>query len=475
MYRRALPLLLLLLACHAQDGESAPTRGWSYTVRFEPGLERAHVRLCFDGYVPKRLVLSRLEALPAIRIRAGERGQPHIRPNPARDGLLPAGLERGGCLEYDVDLKKLASIFRLTREAWTVGRDYLVRTGLLLLHPARWPEDAEVTLDLQLPEGYRAAVPWPEKDGRYRLSKWSTILNSRFAIGRWKPQLVEANGGRLHVALLDGPQRITNAGIERWLQVASRAVSDLYGRFPVRELPIIVHPIVPGRPRPIISGRTCMAGGPHVHVMLSGDTTDARMPGEHLTIHEFVHLGLPWTELADRWFQEGFASYYQTVLRARAGILTEREGWQRLHAYFEQGRRSGGKRTLAEEALLMTPRYAYHRVYWGGAALALLMDMEIRRRWPGKRTLDDAVRFLHQNHLIEGKTYTGLEVMDLMDGYLGQPVCAPIARRYLASRAFPDLSRAYAALGLRWRGGALVYSEGAPQARDRGIMRPKGR
>ena len=471
------PLLLLLAGVAAPAAAEEPARrtGWTYHLQVAPGLKQARVRMCFQGYLPKRLILSRTEALAAIRLLPDAQGRVRFRSNPARNGILPMGLRDGSCLTYDIDLDQLAQISRLNRETWRVGRDLITRSGLTLLHPAKWPETADVTLTVELPTGYRLAAPWPEANGRYRLSKWTPILNSRFAIGRWTPQRVTVAGGQIDVALLDGPHRITRAGIDRWLQVAGGAAADLYDGFPVSRMTLLVHPILPGRPRPVISGRTCLAGGPHAHVMLSGNTRDELMPGEYLTIHEFVHLGLPWTEDPDRWFQEGFAAYYQTVLRTRMGALTEQAGWQRLHDWFEQGRKSGGKRTLAAETPLMTVRYAYHRVYWGGAAMALLMDTEIRRRWPGRRSLDDVVRHLHGLQR-EGRVFTGLEVMAAIDQYLGEPVCEPIARRWLASRAFPDVAPAYRALGLQVQRGRIVYADDAPQIRDRtGIMRRGGR
>ena len=45
-----------------------------------------------------------------------------------------------------------------------------------------------------------------------------------------------------------------------------------------------------------------------------------------------------WTRAHTRaWLSEGTASYYQNVLRARAGILPAEDAWQRMHSGFRRG------------------------------------------------------------------------------------------------------------------------------------------
>ena len=92
--------------------------------------------------------------------------------------------------------------------------------------------------------------------------------------------------------------------------------------------------------------------------------------------HELSHMLLPYVSSRDRWLSEGLASYYQNVLRARDGRLTEQQAWQKLHAGFERGRKATHGGSLAEAS--RAGWSATMRVYWGGAAMMLKADSQLR-------------------------------------------------------------------------------------------------
>lgn len=491
MRTRFLSSLLLLGALiaggadlHAEDAAPAPS--WTYRVRFEPDLASARVLVTFRGWRPKRLVLTRLDALRALRLdpRPHPDGKPRYRVNPARNGIIPRIERDGDGVLYEVDFKALAGLTRAEKLTRFVGRDLVTRAGLFLLYPAKWPPHARVRVILELPTGMQAAVGWARdllasnQQGQpvYVLPPHAMPLHARIAFGRFRPQRVVVPGGDLVYYALDAPRRASDAALATWLRTAMGAVTQLYGKPPVARTHVLVQPLVPGRGRPVVFGRATLSGGPYVHAMLSGTTTDAALPGEWITIHEMLHLGMPVTTLADRWFGEGFVSYYQEIVRARAGLQTPQQAWQTMHGWFERGKRSGGKRTLAEESRLMTNAYAYHRVYWGGAALALQIDTSIRTSTQGRLSLDDVMRHYLAHDVDPGRVVTGEQLMARADAFLGTGLFSGHARQALASRAFPALGPTYARLGLQVLGGRVVLRADAPGVRHRdAIMRPGGR
>ena len=49
---------------------------------------------------------------------------------------------------------------------------------------------------------------------------------------------------------------------------------------------------------------------------------------------------MPYISSRDRWLSEGLASYYQNVLRARDGRLTDTQAWQLLYEGFQRGKKN---------------------------------------------------------------------------------------------------------------------------------------
>ncbi len=479
-----LGILLGSAAWARAEEEAPPTPRWTYRVRFEPDLQSAKVLVTFRGWYPKRLILARTDALAALQIDALPDGTLPYRPNPARNGILPRIVKDGDGLLYKVDFRKLARITADRKQSRRVGHDLVTRAGLFLLHPALWPESAQVRVILELPSKLSAAVPWVQDSGpwkelgqpRYVLPKHAMVLHAPIAFGRFEPQRVEVPGGDLMYYTLDAPHRASDAGIARWLRASMGAVADLFGGAPVRRTHVLVQPLVPGRGRPVVFGRATLSGGPMVHVMLSGTAKDAELPGEWMTIHEMIHLGMPVTNLADRWFGEGFVSYYQEVVRARAGFISPQQAWQNLHDWMQRGKQSGGRKPLGDESRLMTNTYAYHRVYWGGAAIALKLDLSIRSATKGHYALDDVMRWLHEHDVTPGTVIDALELMRHGDEFLGVGRCTAYALQALASKAFPPLEETYERLGLRVTKGRISLVADAPDAKHRdAIMRRGGR
>ena len=195
-----------------------------------------------------------------------------------------------------------------------------------------------------------------------------------------------------------------------------------------------------------------------------------------MAVHEFIHLGLPWTYDQEAWFQEGFVTYYQEVLRGRAGFHSERRAWQLMEEGFQRGRRRGGDQPLESESRTMRRDHNYRRVYWAGAAIAFLIDVELRRRSGGRQSLDDVMRIIHARYGAVPKPHGGLDLLRAADRVLGRSVAAPIAEHNLLRRQFPDLRSVYEELGIRVVGGRVELDDSAPQAElRRAIMRKGGR
>src|SRR5262245_41874667 len=174
----------------------------------------------------------------------------------------------------------------------------------------------------------------------------------------------------------------------------------------------------------------------------------------------------------DAWLSEGFIQYYTEVLMGRAGLYDEHRAWQEMVSGFARGRRDGTGAPLTDESAGMAMSHSYLRVYWAGAAIALLADVEIRRESRGERSLDDAMREVGRTFVGRNDGVSAREIVAHLDAWLGRPLFSRLSTQHLASREFPDVAETLAGLGVVVRGDRVTgFDEGAPDAAlRRGIV-----
>jgi predicted metalloprotease with PDZ domain len=167
-------------------------------------------------------------------------------------------------------------------------------------------------------------------------------------------------------------------------------------------------------------------------------------------VHELSHLLHPVIDGPDRWLYEGIASYYQNVLRARAGLRSPQWAWNALHAGFERGIRGTPRgRSLAEVSENMMRDRSFMRVYWSGAAIALLADVELRRRSGGAQSLDTALAAFADCCLPADRSWSARELLQQLDRLTDTTVFMELYRKHVDSDDFPDLVALYGELGLQ--------------------------
>lgn len=152
--------------------------------------------------------------------------------------------------------------------------------------------------------------------------------------------------------------------------------------------------------------------------------------------HEFSHLLLPRISWRQKWISEGFASYYQNVLMARTGQYTPAQAIRMLSEGFARGR--GSRPELSpNEAAEEGVRQARYKIYWSGAAIALLADIKLRERTSGKESLDTVLGRFQLCCLATRKRWSGIEFFTRLDSLLESPVFMPLYRQHANTRGFP--------------------------------------
>lgn len=374
---RSWPLLALLLACHpgVEHLPDAPAASWRYRVRVDPSLHRLDTEVCFDGVVPRELRPGKDEAASRLRY-ARWLGPGARRKLPVSHGRiqLPSD-ERDGCMEYGVSLGESGSLDVAVRR---VGRDVLASPNAWLWRPERRAVEASATLELELPDGIAALLPWELGPRGRRLDAEAFRFDSYAAFGHFMPRTERVGEVELESAQLDGRLDHPEAVLP-WLRSALQLATLSDGHFPRARMQALVVPASPAS-EPVQFGMVARGGAASLLLIVSEDASPAALVRDWVLPHELSHLLLPYVERDHSWLSEGFATYYQEVLLARAGLASEQEVVDRLARSLRSASAEAGETSLVDECARLDLTRDYRKVYWGGAAYWLAIDVALRER-----------------------------------------------------------------------------------------------
>lgn len=437
-----------------------------YDVRVDAALERIEVRLCASGFR-----IERLNAPSPGAARFLEGGKVVTQEGDATcrgdsEGVDLPATQSGECLSYAVTLPEPSPDATSLRR---IGRDRLASPDLWLWVPTPRPEGLTIRARLELPEGVSAALPWPRlpQEAHGSVVEFS-VPESAFAwkaTGAFSYAAIESLSPEVDwVALGEGFAHA--AAVRAWILEGARSASLLFGRLPVARVLLIAVPSERSGPA---FGMALRGGGPAISVFLDRRADAAALSTDWTCGHEFLHLGVPHLPPEDAWLFEGLATYYTEVTRARAGLISSEQAYQHLLEGFERGRRAGGGLTLREESEQMHERRSFQRVYWAGAALALLTDLNARRE--GGRTLDSALRSFAECCAASEQEWTAERVLARLDASLGAPRFTELSQHWLDRREFPEVDEALRALGVApGSQGRAVFGRGRDAALRDAIM-----
>lgn len=281
---------------------------------------------------------------------------------------------------------------------------------------------------------------------------------------------VEVAGATLHIEIQQPIDDERASELVDWVKSTAENVTLTYGRFPNPAPIIIVKPARSmgwdGDDRAVTFGRVTRRGDETIELFVNPDRPIEEFYSDWTATHEFSHLMLPLLSQRYRWISEGFASYYQNILLARAGHYTKEFAWERLTAGFERGRVSNPDLSL-NQAGDARVRGARMKIYWSGAAIALLADVELRQRSGGAESLDTVLGDLQRCCLPSRRRWSGPDLFRRLDSFLESPVFMPLYRKHANEAGFPSTAALIDALGVETSGNGIEFDNDAPLAEIR--------
>ncbi len=320
---------------------------------------------------------------------------------------VAAATPQGTIISYKYDLRALADEKNQPDYAERFDATYIFNDQAVLLHPSPLPTakspNAPVLIDVEfmLPASMPLFTPWTALSARrFRFDSEQHDGGSYIGLGKLlgdaQPIFSKQIVGQMRLVSL--PHRASAPALRQWIEQALDEVTAFYGDLIGKKLNVILVPMR-GTSEPGLMGTVLRQGTPSVVIYYGADCEVPSVSKDWLAVHELFHIGNPILEGKIPWFVEGFTTYYQDVLRARAGALGPEEAWADLVDGFQRFCQPQNQLSLIEESHELYRSHRYRRVYWGGACLAFIADATIRFRSHGQRRLDDVLYALRRQSL----------------------------------------------------------------------------
>jgi len=453
-------LMLAATACYRPPTEAQPHGSWSYEVDTPPsapatGSRVITVEATFDGARTERLGLPResVTHVRDVRVRTGDGG---FRTVERRGNEWFERSCNWRCtVKYQVDLGELAkSCGDEVDCARRVGEATLSPALSWLIHPVP-RNDVPVTVRVRTTDATQFATGMSATDDSnttFAFRSFDLDEGSFTAFGpmrRFRIHIPDSKGSpnkaRVDVAVLGAARyAMSDANLRSWIEEAANVTVPLFGRFPVDRSTLFV---VPAKgEEEVVFGKVLSLAGASVVVVVGDQMQASARHKDWVLVHELFHLGFPTFRGEGRWLGEGLATYYEPILRARAGWTTEQEVFRQFARNMPRGQPARGSSAgIAQRDDLDT-------IYWGGALFCLLADVRIREETRGKKSLDDVLRASLDHGGDATRVWTVRDVVRLGDATTGTTVLSEMYERHAARGERIDLDSLLASLGVSHEG-----------------------
>ncbi len=231
----------------------------------------------------------------------------------------------------------------------------------------------------------------------------------------------------------------------KWLNKVTSALRTVYGEFPKDYFQLTIQRGT-NRSGPVPWGQVERGEPTKVLLVINPEHGYDALISDWTAFHELSHLLIPYRGHGNVWFSEGLATYYQNIIQARSGLLTETEMWGKLAAGFERGEKQHrwGHLKLTDLSDTMRENRQFMRVHWSGVLYWLSADVELRKQ--NKGTLDSALKQLKA--CCESSSMSAKAIAQKLDELTQSDLFVPLFETYCDSYQIPDYQPILTELGI---------------------------
>jgi len=252
--------------------------------------------------------------------------------------------------------------------------------------------------------------------------------------------------------------------LQQWVEFIADTLLQVYGHWPRQNWQISVTPVSASSNEPIPWAQVHRGEVDRVEFFTASKATTQELKRAWTGYHELAHLLIPYQGWGDAWFSEGLASYYQNILQARAGVLSEQEMWQALYEGYQRGLADTAfeGRDLRSVSDNMRQNGGFMRVYWSGAWYFLAADIRLRQQSRGRYNLDQALAEL--NLCCADDPMSAPAMARKLDELNSVLLFQPLFEQVSTSSSIPPFEPIFASLGITVAGGNVQLQREGPGA-----------
>jgi predicted metalloprotease with PDZ domain len=354
------------------------------------------------------------------------------------------------------------------------------------------------TVRVLVPDVWKVATGLPAVPGErntFRAENFDVLYDSPFEASNFKSLVFNVKGVP-HRIVIDGEGNYDPERMRRDVQkLVETQIELMGGEIPYRDYTFILH-LRNNAGGGLEHANSTALGYPRFGFRIRGGdraTSAAPNPSAQperdyrgflsLVSHEFFHL---WNVKRIRpdslgpfdytqenytkllWVAEGITDYYADLLLRRAGFITDAEFLAATARAIQTLQNTPGRFKQSVEESSYDSWIKYYRqdensinsqvsYYEKGAIVGLLLDLEIRKRSNGNKSLDDVMRYLYTEFFKKDRNYTPADFQKGAELAAGSSLEEFFAK-YVRGTGELDYNAALAAVGLKLDTGALIES-----------------
>src|SRR5690349_283413 len=412
--------------------------------------------------------------------------------------------EAGRPLKWEKTNKNTWRIFTNGAREWhahyrVYANELSVRTSELNSSHAYWNNanllmyldgflKSPATVHVLAPDVWKVATGLPAVLGQkntFRAENFDILYDSPFEASNFKTLIFNVKGVA-HMIVIDGEGNYDAERMRRDVQkIVETQVELMGGEVPYRDYTFILHLRQNAGGGLEHLNSTSLGYPSYGFTIARGDRTTSSSPnaGESsrdyrgflsLVAHEFFHL---WNVKRIRpdalgpfdytkenytkllWVAEGITDYYADLTLRRAGLISDAEFLTGTARSIQQLQNTPGRLVQSVEESSFDSWVKFYRpdentinsqvsYYDKGAILGLLLDLEIRKRSNGAKSLDDVLRTLYTDFFKKDRNYTPADFQKICETAAGGSL-EEFFRKYVRGVDELDYNAAFEAVGLR--------------------------